>query len=154
MDNTRLIGIDGHLPWRLPADLAHFRALTMGHVVVMGRRTYESIGRPLTGRENIVLTRGTGLPAGVSTATSLRTALQVARGQVVFVIGGAAVYEEALPLATHLFLTRIGCTVMSVKKRVPSYFPEWSGFRRVNNRKHASDALHPWPMRFQTWERA
>lgn len=96
-----VIGADGGIPWRLPADLAHFKRLTLGHVLVMGRVTYESIGRPLPGRTTVVVTRDPRWRAeGVLTAGSVAEALDLAAGldAEVFVVGGAQVYSEALAL--------------------------------------------------------
>ncbi|MFG0319108.1 MAG: dihydrofolate reductase, partial [Planctomycetota bacterium JB042] len=95
----RLIGRDGGLPWRLPADLRRFKERTIGHVVVMGRRTFESIGRPLPRRRNLVLSRDPSFaPEGATVVRSLDEALDAAAdAEEVFVIGGAAVYAEALP---------------------------------------------------------
>ncbi|MGQ0511805.1 MAG: dihydrofolate reductase [Betaproteobacteria bacterium] len=104
-----VIGVEGRMPWRLPEDLRHFKALTLGHPVIMGRRTWESIGKPLPGRENIVVTRRAGFDApGASVASSLGAALALCAGEaVVFVIGGGELYREALPLAQGLVLTEI-----------------------------------------------
>jgi dihydrofolate reductase len=104
-----VIGAGGRLPWHLPADLKHFKALTLGHPVIMGRKTWESIGRPLPGRENIVVTRRAGYDApGASVASSLGAALALCTGEpVVFVIGGSQLYAEALPVAAGLVLTEI-----------------------------------------------
>ena len=94
-----VIGRAGTLPWRLPEDLAHFKRTTLGHCVVMGRRTWESIGRPLPGRRNIVVTQGAdwGAP-GAEAAPGLRQALRMAGAQASFVIGGARLYAEALQI--------------------------------------------------------
>ena len=104
-----IIGIQGRLPWHLPGELAHFKKLTMGHPVIMGRRTWESIGKPLPGRENIVVTRAPGYEApGAHVAASLEAALAFCAGEsVAFVIGGGELYETALPLADGLVLTEI-----------------------------------------------
>lgn len=104
-----VIGADGKLPWRLPEDLKHFKALTLGHPVIMGRKTWESLGRPLPGRENIVVTRSVGYDApGASVAASLDAALALCAGEpLVFVIGGSELYAAALPLADGLVLTEI-----------------------------------------------
>lgn len=104
-----IIGAAGQLPWRLPEDLQHFKHLTMGHPVIMGRRTWESIGRPLPGRENIVVTRSAQLAApGCRVAHSLDEALAAAgSADAVFVIGGGDLYRAALPLAETLLLTEI-----------------------------------------------
>jgi dihydrofolate reductase len=104
-----VIGIDNHLPWRLPEDMKRFRALTMGHCVIMGRRTFESLGAPLTGRQNIVLTHRTDFRvAGCESAASIPEAIAHATlPEPVFVIGGEAIYRAALPLADLLYLTEI-----------------------------------------------
>ncbi|MGH8705516.1 MAG: dihydrofolate reductase [Burkholderiales bacterium] len=103
-----VIGAHGRLPWHLPEDLKHFKNLTLGHPVVMGRRTWETLG-PLPGRENIVLTRTPGYEApGASVAASLEAALALCTGEaVVFVIGGGEIYAAALPCAHGLVLTEI-----------------------------------------------
>jgi len=105
-----VIGADGDIPWRIPADFAHFKALTLGHVLVMGRATYESIGRPLPGRTTIVLTRDPSWTAeGVLVAADLASALELAAGidEQVFVVGGASVYAEALGVADSQVLTEV-----------------------------------------------
>jgi dihydrofolate reductase len=108
--DDRVIGDHGRIPWHLPEDFAHFKATTMGGVLVMGRATYDSIGRPLPGRATIVLTRDPGWSAdGVLVAHSLDEALSLAAEQPgeTFVVGGTQVYEQALPLATHQVLTEV-----------------------------------------------
>jgi dihydrofolate reductase len=104
-----VIGAGGKLPWHLPEDLKHFKALTLGHPVIMGRRTWQSLGRPLPGRETIVVTRAAGYEApGASVAASLDAALALCAGEaLVFVIGGADLYAAALPIAAGLALTEI-----------------------------------------------
>ena len=108
---NRVIGRDNDLPWRLPEDLAHFKAVTMGHTLVMGRRTFDSIGRPLPGRRTVVVTRQPGWSHdGVEVAHSLPEALRRAVGDgdtEVFVVGGGQVYAEAMPVATRLLLTEV-----------------------------------------------
>lgn len=106
-----VIGIDNRLPWRLPADLKHFRALTLGHTVIMGRKTWESLPaaiRPLPGRRNIVVTRDGGYRAdGAVVVLSLPAAIAAALNGEAFVIGGAELYAAAMPLADRLQLTEI-----------------------------------------------
>jgi dihydrofolate reductase len=106
-----VIGKDNALPWHLPADLKHFKALTSGHTVIMGRKTWESLPekfRPLPGRQNIVVTRNAGYVAtGASVVTSLADAMAAATDPEAFVIGGAELYQAALPLADRLQLTEI-----------------------------------------------
>jgi dihydrofolate reductase len=104
-----VIGRQGRLPWHLPEDLKHFKRLTLGHPIIMGRRTWESLGGLLPGREHIVVSRTTGYEApGAAVASSLEAALALCAGEpVVFVIGGRELFVEALPLATGLVLTEI-----------------------------------------------
>jgi dihydrofolate reductase len=104
-----VIGRDGTLPWHLPEDLKHFKRTTNGHAIIMGRKTHESIGRPLPGRRNVVVTRGGARFEGCETASSLEDAIVLARqtDDCPFVIGGASLYEGALPFATEVYLTEI-----------------------------------------------
>ncbi len=119
-----VIGRDNRLPWRISGDLKRFKALTLGHHLLMGRKTFESIGRALPGRTTIVLSRGTPeLPAGIAHATSLDRAVDLARaaGETeAFVAGGGSVYAEALPRADGLYLTRVAIEVAG-----DTYFPGW-----------------------------
>jgi dihydrofolate reductase len=111
---NHVIGSNGKLPWRLKADLQHFKKVTMGHPIIMGRKTYESIGKPLPGRTNIVLSRTVHQIEGCVVASSLDAALKVASAwgaEEAFVIGGGKVYEEALPLADRVYLTRVQACV-------------------------------------------
>ena len=103
-----VIGKDGDMPWRLSSDLRRFKRLTMGGVLIMGRRTYDSIGRPLPGRRTIVVTRNRDWSAeGVERAGSPDEAVQMAGSGGVFVVGGAEIYRQLLPRCTHLYLTRV-----------------------------------------------
>ncbi|MEJ8569202.1 dihydrofolate reductase [Elongatibacter sediminis] len=135
---NRAIGLDGRMPWHLPAELRHFKATTLGKPVVMGRRTFESIGKALPGRQNIVVTRDARYVApGCETAASLPQALRLAQGDEVMVIGGGQLYAEALPMAGRMVLTVVDC-----EPRADTWFPafdtsEW----RVSSRRHvAADA--------------
>ena len=109
MAHNRVIGHDGRLPWRLPADQQRFKALTMGHHIIMGRKTWESIGRALPGRTSVVVTRNkTYTAAGATVVGSLSDALRLARGDPeAFVVGGGELYREALPLAERIYLTEL-----------------------------------------------
>lgn len=109
MSRNRVIGRDNAMPWHLSADLKHFKAVTMGKPVIMGRKTFESIGRPLPGRQNIIISRQPGFAAaGCSMAASLEQALAACSGaEEVFVIGGSEIYRLALPAADRLHLTEI-----------------------------------------------
>ncbi|HHW76820.1 MAG TPA: type 3 dihydrofolate reductase [Xanthomonadaceae bacterium] len=149
---NRVIGRDNRLPWHLPADLRFFRQATMGKPLLMGRRTWESIGRPLPGRRMIVLSRDPGCQApGCAVARSLDQALAIA-GAVpeIMVIGGASLYAQTLPLAERLYLT-------VVEADVPGdvWFPDWDerAWRLVWEEAHPADAAHAWPYRFQRLER-
>jgi len=104
-----VIGARGKLPWHLPEDLQHFKKLTLGHPILMGRRTWESLGKALPGRENIVISRKPGFAApGASVAASVEAAIAMCMGEpTAFVIGGAEIYAAALPLADGLVLTEI-----------------------------------------------
>ena len=104
-----IIGANGALPWRLPEDLQHFKRITMGHPVIMGRKTWESLRGPLPGRDNIVVTRTAGYAAqGAAVASSLEAALALCLGEpVAFVIGGSSLFAESLPLAAGLVMTEI-----------------------------------------------
>ena len=113
MADNGVIGVGGGLPWHLPEDLKHFKRLTMGHTVIMGRRTWDEVGRPLPGRRNIVVTRQPGFRAsGAEVAGSVDEAIARAAGEgEVFVIGGGEVYRQALPVAGRLVLTHVHARV-------------------------------------------
>ena len=131
-----VIGIDNRLPWRLPADLKHFKALTLGHTVIMGRKTWESLParfRPLPGRRNIVVTRQPGYAAeGAETATSLDAALALAQDAPrVFVIGGGELYALALPRAGELVLTEVQAALDGDVRFPPVDPAQWIEVQRV-----------------------
>ena len=106
MDNNRLIGKDNSLPWHMPADLQHFKSVTMSKPILMGRKTYDSIGRPLPGRCNIVLTRSDAEIEGVTTVHSIEEAISVANDvEEVMVIGGSSIYELVLPKVKRMYLS-------------------------------------------------
>jgi len=133
------IGLRGALPWRLPEDLAQFRRTTLGHPILMGRRTHESIGRPLPGRRNIVLSRDPGFrAAGCEVAPDLDRALALcADTDEAFVIGGADLYRAALPRADRLLITEIGADFEG-----DVFFPPVDAARwlEVERRHHAAGA--------------
>ena len=107
-DANRGIGIDNKLPWRLPEDMAHFKRTTLGHPVIMGRKTFESIGRPLPNRRNIVITRNPGWKhEGVEAVTSISAAIKLVGDTPACIIGGAQIYAETLPFANRLIVTEI-----------------------------------------------
>lgn len=153
MDRNNLIGrrFSG-LPWHLPADLKHFKELTMGKPVIMGRTTFETIGRPLPGRLNIVMTRDPDFAAlGVEVAGGVEGALtKAAEAEEVMVIGGAEIYRQFLPMADRLYLTRLDATF-----RGDIYFPEvnWNAWREVSREFHQSDEKNPYAYTFLTYEK-
>lgn len=109
MDKNRLIGRDNDLPWRLPADLAYFKKVTMGHPIVMGRKTFEAIGKPLPGRRNIIVTRNKQYKQpGCEVLYSIEDIYKVGGGtEEVFVIGGAEIFKEVMPMMDRLYVTYI-----------------------------------------------
>ncbi len=150
---NRVIGRDGALPWYLPADLRRFKALTLGHAVVMGRRTYESLPepvRPLPGRQNVVLSAELGYAPGpgAEVARSLPEALDCCGGEC-FVVGGGAVYAQALPLAHRLYVTDVDACPLG-----DAFFPpvDVETWRCVA--EEAPDVDHGPAIVFRTYERA
>jgi len=148
-----VIGRDGSVPWRLPEDMQRFRALTMGHPVVMGRKTWESLPdrfRPLPGRDNVVVTRNPDWAAqGADRAGSLEDALHLVESEPnVFVIGGGEIYAAALPLADELVLTEIDAEIEG-----DTTFPEWdrSDFEEVSRERRVSE--DGMPFAFVTYAR-
>lgn len=133
MAKQRIIGKDNQMPWHLPADFAWFKRCTMGKPVVMGRKTYDSIGRPLPGRLNIVISRDLSLVIeGVTMATSVAHALQLAGDvQEVMIIGGGSVYAECLAKADKLYLTFIEADVEG-----DTQFPDWGQGWHESHREH------------------
>jgi len=147
----RVIGNQGRLPWRLPADLARFKRLTTGHAILMGRKTFRSIGRPLPGRRNIVLTRDVGFrAAGFEIAHSVEQSLAAAGRGELFVIGGASTYELFLPLADRLYVTRIAAEVPG-----DAFFPalDEKAWQLVEKTPGTVDAANPLPHEFLVYER-
>ena len=142
-----VIGRDNALPWHLPADLKHFKRMTVGKPVVMGRRTFESIGKPLPGRHNIVLTRDPAWRAdGVTVVTNLAEAIAAAgldprtRADEVAIIGGAAIYAEALPIATRVYLTEIHAAPDG-DTRLPAFDP--ARWRETAREDHLAEDDRP-----------
>jgi len=150
-DRNKVIGKDGGLPWRLPDDMRHVREITTGKPLIMGRRTYASIGRPLSGRTNIVLTRDPAFhQEGVLTARTPEEALALA-GDVpeVIVFGGAEVFRQFLPVADRIYLTQVDADVGG-----DTYF-DFGGtdWRVIENTPHPADERHPYPFSFLTLDR-
>ncbi len=150
MASNRVIGRGNALPWRLPADLRRFRRLTMGHPVIVGRVTFESIGAPLEGRAMVVLSRREGYaPAGVVVARSVEEAIARAEGAEAIVIGGEQIYRQAIGLAGRIYLT-----VIEREYEGDARFPEIdpSRWRLASDEGHPAEGPLP-PYRFQVYER-
>lgn len=152
MSENRVIGKDNRLPWHMPADLKHFKEITLGKPVIMGRKTYESIGRPLPNRHNIVITRDAHFQApGCMVTTSIDTAFAaVSEQEEIFVIGGAVLFEQLMPRIQRLYLTIIHHSFDG-----DAFFPkinmdEWQEVERVD---HASDDANPYPYSFFTYDK-
>jgi dihydrofolate reductase len=149
-----VIGHNNALPWHLPDDLKRFKQLTLGKPVIMGRKTWESIGKALPGRLNLVITRQPDYAAvGAQTAPTLEAALQhaAAMGATdVFVIGGAELYRSALPMATRLYLTHVEASPGG-----DTFFPDYhpSEWRVAGLERHPADERHAFPFRFEVLER-
>jgi len=151
MDENRLIGVDGGLPWKLSSDLKHFKRLTVGKIILMGRRTWDSLGRPLPERENWVLTRDASFAApGARVFTRIDDALAAAGDRELMVIGGAELYRQALPIANRIFLTRV-----HAKLTGDTWFPELdaSHWRETAREDHPADERHAHAYSFLTLER-
>jgi len=151
LDRKGGIGKGGSMPWHLPADLARFKSLTMGHPVIMGRKTHASIGKALPGRRNVVVTRNPMyLAPGVEVAHSLDEALQMAGEGEVFVIGGAEIYRAALPKANRLYVTKI-----DAEFGADTFFPAFdeSAWRVVERRIGVADARNRFTSEFLILER-
>ena len=149
--HNRVIGRDGTLPWHLPEDLRHFKRTTLGHPIVMGRKTWESIGRPLPGRRSIVVTRNRGWNAtGAERAESLAQAIAMCEGaSEIFVIGGAQLFAEALPLAQRLFVTQIDADFEGTIRFPPIDLAAW----QQTAREHLAPAAgRPFGVDFITLE--
>jgi dihydrofolate reductase len=150
-----VIGRHGQLPWRLSADLQRFKQLTMDHAVLMGRKTFESIGRPLPGRRMIIITRQHDYCAeGIEVAHSLDEAYRRAAEQgetETFIIGGAEIFEEALPHVDRLYFTRVHATIDGDVVFPPFDRADWS---LTSKEEHPADVKNDYPFTFQTYERS
>ena len=152
MSENRVIGRDGALPWHLPTDLARFKSITTGHTVIMGRKTFESVGRPLPQRRTIVITRNNDYQAaGVFIAHSLDEALDhAAREDEIFILGGEAVYRIALPRADRLYLTIVHATIQGDTHFPPFEPDQW---KLVEDDRHEADDRHAYAFTFRRYER-
>lgn len=155
MDENRAIGHQNRLPWHLPADLKHFKSLTTGHAILMGRKTFESIGKPLPNRTNIILTRDPNYQVpGCITVTSIDNAIQEAlslhQQHEIFIIGGAEIFQQLLPRIQQLYLT-----IVHHKFDADTFFPalnnqEW---QERSHEEHTADEQNKFDYTFLTLER-
>jgi dihydrofolate reductase len=152
MARNRIIGKDNDMPWHLPADLAHFKRVTMGKPVIMGRRTYESIGFPLPGRKNVVITRNADYaPEGIVVVDSVEAALsEVSEADEVMIIGGGQLYREMLPHADRLYLTLIQADIEG-----DTEFPDYTVFEwnEIDREVYEADDNNAYDLEFVTLEK-
>ena len=153
MDRNRVIGRGNELPWHLPADLAHFKRVTLGKPVLMGRRTFESIGRPLPGRHNIVVSGQPGYQApGCTVVTDIEAGLDAAGGaDELMVLGGSTLFEALLPRAGRLYLTLVETEVAGGDTWFPALDP--SQWRETERTERDADDRNPFRLAFVTLER-
>lgn len=161
MAQNNVIGINNSLPWHLPNDLKYFKKVTMGKPIIMGRKTYESIGKPLPGRRNIVITRqadyqGVGKNDAIDVVTSLEQAIELGESialveghEEVMVIGGAEIYKQALVEADRLYITHVLADVEG-----DAYFPEldWSLYNEVGHEDFEASGHNPYDYRFSIYQ--
>ncbi|MDH3788087.1 MAG: dihydrofolate reductase [Xanthomonadales bacterium] len=151
MARNRAIGMQGAMPWHLPAELRHFKEVTMGKPIVMGRKTWESIGRILPGRQNIVVTRNAAIRIpGADIAGSLQQAISMARGDEVMIIGGGELYRQALEACDRMILTEVDC-----EPEADTWFPAWDPgeWRQLKVREEQADKTNPYAYRVVEWVR-
>jgi len=153
MDEQGLIGRDNDLPWRLSADLQYFRRITMGKPILMGRKTHESIGRALPGRQNIVVSSLADYQAeGCDVVNSIEAALKLAEdGDEIMVIGGSSLFEQMFDIVDKLYLTRV-----HAKLEGDTWFPEWdkTKWQLISQESHPADEKNDYAYSFEVYQRA
>lgn len=155
VDLNNAIGVGGKLPWHLPQDLKFFKNTTWAMPVIMGRKTFESLGKPLTGRTNIVISRNPDWQAnGVLSAGNISEAIEIAKGlqtREIFIIGGGSIYETALPLTNRLYITRVFTSV----EDADTWFPKWQAkeWEMKWEQAFGNDEKYAFDYSFQCWER-
>ena len=156
LSTNNVIGRDNEVPWRLSTDLKRLKAMTMGHHVIMGRKTYESVGRPLPGRTNVVITRQESYaPEGVTVVHSLEDAVRIAAragDDEAFILGGAEIYAQAMHRADRMYLTRVHAEVEG-----DTWFPDFddvSEWHLIDAEHFDADEKNEYPFSFLTYERA
>ena len=152
MAKNRVIGKDNQMPWHLPADLKHFKSITLNHPVIMGRKTYQSIGKALPNRRNIVITRDKSFSVDdaeifYDLESAVASCNDIAE---IMIIGGANIYQQMLPRADSLYITFIDLDVAG-----DSHFPDWQdlGFKQTISEQHYADEKNPYDYQFVTLER-
>jgi dihydrofolate reductase len=155
---NRVVGIENRLPWHLPEDLKYFKRTTSGKAIIMGRKTYDSIGRPLPNRTNIVITRNSDFTApGIKVVASLEAAIELAKEvnyindvDEVMIIGGASIYESALPIADRLYLTHVHAEVEG-----DAYFPEvnFQQWSETSREDYKASEKNPYDYSFVVYEK-
>ena len=151
MDRNRLIGAGNGLPWHLPADFKHFKAITMGKPVIMGRKTFESIGRPLPGRHNIVISRSGFSAEGVTVVDSIEKALiEAGNVEEVMIIGGASFYQQMIDRADRMYLTHVDAACEG-----DAWFPEFStqDWKIIAEKEYAADEKNNYSFRTVDYQR-
>jgi len=146
-----VIGFENKLPWHLPADLLYFKKLTLNKTVIMGRRTYESIGKPLPNRKNVIVTRQKNfMVQGCEVVHSLEDALEKYKNDEVMIIGGASLYKESLPYVNRMYLTFVKANVKG-----DTYFPEFDSkdWQEISRQDHEPDVKNPYAYSFVVYER-
>lgn len=153
MSENRVIGRAGEMPWRMSNDLKRFKRITMGHHIVMGRKTFDSIGRPLPGRTSVVISRtATYDDPQIKVARSLPEAIEIAGDDdEIFITGGAQIYAEAVPLADRIYLTQIHCEI----EDGDTFFPEidWRQYKVEEDEAHLADEKNEYNYNFLIYER-
>lgn len=151
---NNVIGKDNELPWYLPADLKYFKRTTLGHPVIMGRKSYDSIGRPLPKRTNIIVTRDPYyISSNILVAHSIGEAVDLAKdmeSEETFIIGGAMIYESSLPLLDRMYITEVNANIEG-----DTFFPEWNQeeWKLISEEHHTSDEKNEFDYAFKIYER-
>lgn len=151
MDKNKLIGKNNQLPWRLPADLAFFKKVTINNTVIMGRNTYESIGKPLTDRRNIIISTNKNLKIkGCEVFNNIEDALDASKTKEVFIIGGAKIWQQTIDKADKLYITKIEHTFTG-----DTYFPKYdeNNWQEISSESHKKDEKNPHEYHFKTFTR-
>ena len=152
LTENNVIGRDGDMPWKLSADLRRYKKITMGHHMVMGRKTFDSIGRVLPGRTSVVISRtATYEDPRIRVARSFDEALEIAANDdEIFIVGGGEIFSLALPRVDRLYLTRVHCSLDG-----DTFFPEvdWEDWKMIDNQRHQADEKNNYDYSFQTLDR-